>query len=266
MHKEDFGSLWIPTQVGNNASNTIDALLRGVPELATGQPAVVGAESAISRATIDSIIDLYIKEDAAAVKSTTYKNDALMKNLQLAAALAKTGLASGMAIGLDSGDYHSGGSSVITSRAAGQVWSQIAAFWRWAKTQKLDEDIVIIVSHDFSRTPFNTFLDSGTDIVTAQGTKKVFSPGTDHHLVMGMAIINGRIPKGRLGAVADTYTATGTRDLSGTPDTTIAPWKQMQVMGTLFMKLFPAEFPTAREVRKLWSSFKDEDVIDVLLR
>jgi hypothetical protein len=261
MHRARPGLATMSPTMADVAVASVDALVRGVPELRAGSSLLTDISSALSRASVDARINTL--DDAQGIIATPY-ND-LLQRLQLAAALAKTGLAQGMAIDLDGQDFHQGGSSVTTARSGAQIFAQLTVFWEWVKANGLQDDVLVIVSHEFTRTAYND--NSGpTNTVRFKGSDvAVESPGTDHQMAMGMVFINGRAPaRSRVGGIGDGYTVSGSATLDGVPDASIPAYTSLQLVGSMLLRCFDDVFPSARELRKYWPAFQERDQISIL--
>lgn len=269
---EKTGSSLIPGYFKSTFDGTHNYWSRGVPELSESSALVKEIRSAFSVSKANALIDLYMgNNDAREIKDRYSNYSSLRENFVLAAALAKTGFASGMDIRLASEDYHSGGSQVWTARSACQLWTQLTLFWKWIVAQGLANRVLVVVSHEFSRTRFNE--DTETISATINGqVREIVCPGTDHGLTAGMYLLNGRLPGGsRYGGILDTYDAAGAAALNAPPSESVSPATSLQVVGTAFMKCFPDAFRNEREplssrnLRTVFPFVTDEDVLLPLL-
>src|SRR5690606_39093229 len=128
-----------------------------------------------TRDNIDAMIDNDIgaNNDAQGIKDRAHNE--LLNSLKLAALLAKTGLAKGMAIDLDSQDFHYGtnssnnGSSIDTGRSGAQMFAQVRLFWEWIKANNMQDRVMVVMTHEFSRSPYNQSLGQPVT-VTYDGT------------------------------------------------------------------------------------------------
>jgi len=287
----------------------LDNLVRGHPEIKESNPLIQQINSAFSIENINKIITdarngvdsgvtdpaLSEAEKVKAARVSLYTGmDNLTSGLKLAAFLAETGVAKGMAIDLDGHDWHSGtglshqGSSVGTARTAAQMFAQIRLFWEWlgSRTGKnLQRRVLVVISHEFSRTPYNSFPfnfdgsrmvdDAGNPVfinygepieIYCKGVKHTIRvPGRDHWLsAHGTVFLNAGVPPAsRLGGIVDQYVAHGSRDLLGTPDPAVPGYTQLQLVGSMFMRLFPELFPDQRALRKIWPTMPEP--IDLLV-
>jgi hypothetical protein len=164
-----------------------------------------------------------------------------------------------MSINLLNEDTHEGGADQVTAQNTGGVWALVSLFWKWVNANSLQNDVMIIVSHDFSRTAYNSRW-SDNEVVDASGNnrKTVRIPGRDHDLSMGMMFINAGVPKsGRVGFITDTLTPVGTKDTKGTIDSSLTPYTSENMVGSMLMRVFPELYPTERMVRKHWPTFRE---------
>ena len=129
-----------------------------------------------------------------------------------------------MHIRLSSDDYHYGrsagnqGSSVATARRGGDLAAQLRLFWNWVQANKLEDDVMVVVTHEFSRSAYNKYMGKAEVPVMVNGEEvKILVPGVDHWFLMGMIFINGKVaPASRIGVIGDTYVAKATKDFAGT--------------------------------------------------
>lgn len=269
------------TQLNKNAAATsadvaavsadIDAytknLIRGVPEIAAGATITTDVTSSISLAAVQAVIDADVtnNNDGAAVKAAI--DTQLLEKLQLAAMLAKSKLAKGMAIDLLDQDIHDAtidnkSSSVLTARSGSQLWAQIRVFWDWVKTNGLEDDIMVIVSHEFTRSPYNPSTSTGETVMFNGVSTPVSGPGTDHHLLMGMVFINGKVPSaGRVGGIGDGYVAFGSSGFTGVPNSSLPSYTSTQLVGSMLMRCFDDIFVNDRVVKNFWTDFVPIDLV-----
>ena len=189
------------------------------------------------------------------------------ERLKLAAALIETQASSGIHINLPVHDYHSGGAHVRTARTGSMVWTQIAQFWTWVKTKGYQDDVLIIVANEFNRTPANASSESFNGIISSGNPagETIVSPGTDHHLSNGMVFINSKLPRAsRLGYIGDTFVPTGGK-LNGGPAPGTAPFTSLQLVVSVYMRVFPGVFPNYRAAREIWQPLKESDIIKELV-
>lgn len=272
IFQEKNGSSLIPGYFKSAFDGSHNYWSRGIPELAESTPLITGLRQALSVQRANALIDTHMGDNDAAEIKQRYNNfAALRENLVLAGALAKSGIASGMDITLPSEDYHEGGSQVWTARSACQLWSQLTLFWKWVQEQGMANDVLVIVSHEFSRTRFNGALREISATINGQ-VRQIECPGTDHGLTAGMYLLNGRLPGGsRYGGIIDTYDAAGSASLNGAPQASIPPATSLQVVATALLKCFPDVFRNEREpqstrnLRLVFPNIEDSDIIQPLL-
>jgi hypothetical protein len=157
-----------------------------------------------------------------------------------------------------------------TARVAGLYWLQLQLFWKWIVDQGLSEKVMVVVTHEFSRTPFNS-RNLKTMVSTNKGELEFNSPGTDHHPVNGLYFLSGKITQGhRYGGILDGYTAAGSASLNGTPSKEIAAPTTLQAVGTMLFRhwpefIYPGQEGSPRRVRSIWQKFEDSDLIAPLM-
>jgi hypothetical protein len=231
-----------------------------------------GLSAALSVENANASIDTYLgNNDGQGVKERYGNFGALRTNLILAGALAKTGLACGMDISLPGEDLHFGGSQVQTARSGAQLWVQLTLFWKWIIQQGLQDQVMVVVSHEFSRSRFNNSVRKET--ITVGGvSKEINCPGTDHGLTAGMYILNGKMPGGeRIGGVLSSYVPAGSATLGGPPKESIPAPSSLGVVSTALMVCYPEIFKNPREplstrnLRAVFPAIEDKDVIQPLL-
>ena len=273
IYREQFGTSIVPGHFQSTFDGTHKYWSQGVPELAETGTLVRGVRDAISVERANALIDTHMgNNDAKGVKDR-YSNFAVLReSLVLAGALAKSGLASAMSIDLPREDYHTGGSQVLTARSGGQLWTQLVLFWKWVIAQGLQDQILVAVSHEFSRTRFNDRVQRIPIIVN--GTQQeIVCPGTDHGLTAGMYLLNGKLPGGsRYGGILESYVAAGSSGLGTAPLASLPAATSQQAVGTALMTCFPDVFrnprepESARNLRVVFPTMEDSDVILPLLK
>lgn len=272
IQERNFDKMKISPEIRGSYSSSLKAVSQGIANV---DEKIAAIEQAISRARVDDYINLMadsagVKAEGTSRRDRGYENT-LLKKLQMAALLIENQLASGLSLGMDNQDFHGGGASVITARSSAQLWAQLTVFWEWVKSKGLQNDVMVVVSHEFSRTAYNGAKAAAVNVVYQDesgnpATKAVEAPGCDHHLSCGVVFINGRVPpKSRVGGIGDYYTAAGSKDLKGIADFDVPAYTTMQIVGTMMMRVWPDLFPTFREVRKIWPNFSEEDVISMLV-
>ncbi len=246
------GTVHINESLAGAAKYQIDTLTKGLPELAAASADTDGLRKMLGGDPLNQTI--LACADRQAIEAA--RNEKFREQLILAGTLAKTGLASGMTIEPLYEDAHSGGSDVISARKASAAWAYISLFWQWVKLQGLQDDVMIIVSQEFARSPYNK--DSMNLVVkdAAGGNLTVNAAGRDHGLSMGTMFINARVPNnGRIGMIGDNMAPQATKDAKGTVDTSKPPFTSVNIVGSMLMRVFDDLYPTERMVRKHWPDF-----------
>ena len=251
--------------IKESVSFYIDNLLAGVPEFASDSPLRTSIERAINRQTVQNAINNSSLPGGAVCdigRRNTELNDKTIANLQLAAGLIASGRAQGMLFSVGDHDHHAGGSAVHAPRSASGLFAAVQVFWQWVMAENKTDDVMVIISHDFTRTPANgKEMSNGVKITarTAGGTNEVnLAPhGNDHHSIMAMTFINGKVPTaGCIGGIHDNYTAFGSNNQNGVPNPMIPPYTSDTLVGTMLMRCFDDLFPNAAKVKE---TFKDFD-------
>ena len=265
IQEADLGSTPIPNKTKVSMNSAIKSLAQGINNIEEFE---TGIKAAINKENIESIINTMADKEGVKERLTAYQG--LLDNFQMAELLIEGKIASGMTMSLDNQDFHRGNAEVITARSAGCVWAMIANFWEWVKAKGLQDKVLICISHEFSRSPYNASRAPGAAIVTqnAQGVEEIINienPGRDHHISFGMTFINGKVPpKGRVGGIADTYVPSGSDDLKGIANPDIAAYSSTQLVGSMMMRVWDDIFPDYRAVRDFWPNFKEKDIIPLL--
>ncbi|MCB9228672.1 MAG: DUF1501 domain-containing protein [Deltaproteobacteria bacterium] len=244
------GSTKIIDSERQKIQNLMKILNEGFPEFDSHKESINSLKEALSDTNYADII-------TQNPDHTNIQMDDRFKNyLILAGSLAKTGLASGMTIPDGSQDLHNGGGDVDTARFAASRWALINLFWKWIKKQGMDQDMLIIVSHEFGRGAYN--LRSVEKSITDQNgqTKEMTVHGRDHGLGMGILFINKNVPSGaRFGAVAENLTPVPGTDFLAGYNPSAQAFTSSQLIGSMLMRIYPELFPTERDVRKHWPTF-----------
>lgn len=252
----------------------IDNLLAGVPEFAPNSPLRTSIERAINIEKVgDAINDSSLPGGAVCDFNlrdlNRDLNNEIIANLQLAAGLIASGRAQGMLFSVGNHDHHSGGSAVQTPRSATALFAAVQVFWKWVMAENKSDDVMVIISHDFTRTPANgKEMPNKVKITTrsASGTKDVnLAPhGNDHHSIMAMTFINSKVPPAScVGGIHDNYTAFGSNDQNGVPQPTIPPYISDTLVGTMLMRCFDDLFPNIDKTKETFKGF--DKPIDWLL-
>ena len=197
---------------------------------------------------------------------------ALTPKFQLAAALIESKQASAFAVHLDASDIHDGDSSGHEARYGAVVFSQIRNFWEWVMSKGLQEDVMVLVTQEFSRSPWalpknpgDPMRKYGSSVFHKGETKQIESWGTDHHLVAGVMALHGSFTEpARMGCVGDGYIPMAGSDLKGGSRAGL-PHTITEMVGSLMMRCFPNEFPDALAVHNVWFNFRDGSVLKPLV-
>lgn len=256
--KAKLGTVNLDAGLAGTAKYQIDTLTKGLPELSMASADTRALDLMLNGENLNKMI--LGCADRQAIEAE--RNEEFRAQLILAGTLAKTGLANGMTVAPLYEDAHAGGSDVISARKASAAWAYIALFWQWVKAAGLQDDVMIIVSQEFARSPYNK--DSMMlPVKDASGaTIQVNAAGRDHGLSMGTMFIHSKVPKnGRIGMIGENMAPQATRDLKGTVDASGAPYTSPNVIGSMLMRCFDDLFPTERMVRKHWPDFVPIDLI-----
>ena len=248
----------------------VSNLLAGAAEFAPDSPLRQNIADQITAAKLKDILSDTglpggdVCDVDAAAASQLASTAQLVDDLQLAAGLAATQRAKGMMLAWGDHDYHNHGSSLDTPRHAAVLFAAVNMFWQWVKAQNMQDDVLVVVSHDFSRTPYNSreityAQESDKPIIIAKAAGGTTTPhrfipvGNDHHPVMGMIFINGKVPAaGRIGGVSDNYTAFGSDDATGIPNFNTAPYTSDELIGTMMMRCFGDVFKDTQTLQQFF--------------
>jgi len=263
------GPSLLPAGFKTTFKGTMNSIIHGVQGISDDSPAVESIKKAFSADAINGKIDdIFNNDDAAGIKSVGSAN-ALMKQFVLAGSLISSSAAHGMVIQMPGEDRHSGGAEVFTSRIAGNLWTQLAIFWKWLESEKLQDRVTVVVTHEFTRTPWNRNA-IRAEIVRNGQTLTVNSPGRDHHPVNGLYVLSSKLKSGhRFGGIRDGFAASGSSSLGGAPNISVPAPTTQQALGTIFFTLFdelkhPGQANSARRVRAIWPTFSDTDMVGPL--
>lgn len=236
------------------ADYQLSTLTTGLKELNEATADIKSLKDAMADGMIRDLIKDCVEADQIFKEISKDSRDSLI----MAGILAKTGLANGMSLRMAGGDTHNTASDIESPRTAGANWALLSLFWKWIVAQKLQDDVLIVVSHDFSRSAYNGKIYEG-NVLDANGKNQTIkASGRDHSLAMGMMFINASVPKaGRIGMITDNMVPVATKDAKGTIDGSLAPYTAENIVGTMLWKVFPELFPTERMVRKHWQTFKE---------
>lgn len=244
----------------------VDNLIAGAPALAPGSALRRGIEAALSIDKVKAALNDTNLPGGAVCDVPSYllnskSSKQLIANLQLAAGLADSGLAKGMLLSFGDHDKHGGGSSSSTPRHGSILFAAVRLFWDWVVAQGLQDDVMVIVSHDFTRTVYNGKSNGSRTLKVRQANgiadAALTTKGTDHQQIMSMMFINGKVPPaGRIGAIADNYTAFGSQNTQGIPDTTIAPYTSDALVGGMLLRCYDDVFKNEAALKEFFPNFK----------
>ena len=241
---------------------SLEKLSKEIPGLDAG---FSEASAAITKAKIDA--ELTENPDGGAINAS-YQYEDIRNQFVLAATLIQSGAASGMAIKAADQDTHDprfGTAAIKTARSAGRIWSMLAVFWDWVKSKGYEDKVMVIVSHEFSRTASNgQSIGEKVHIKNGNSTSEIniTSFGTDHHPSFGMWFLNGRLQGGsRMGSMLDQMVVVGSSDLNGTPDPAKAAYTSTQIVANTLLTAWPELFVDQREMRNIWPNFGENDIL-----
>jgi hypothetical protein len=237
----------------------LDKLVSGVSGFSTGSELYTSVSQKINLTAANQMImnEIGAANDANGCVHPSFALNGLSDKLHLAAMLAKSGLAHGMSFGLEGEDHHFGnggdqtGSTIGTARRGAQLWAHLRLFWDWITEQGLQDDVLVIVSHDFTRSSYNSIIGAPVTIKANGADVSIRVPGTDHSLTMGMVFLGGKVPCSRIGIVGDHNSAKATSDLAGTVATGPA-FTSDQLVGSMLMRVFDDVVKDFDTVKKVW--------------
>lgn len=240
----------------SNIKYTLDTLQNGFDGYTTGDADYKSLEAAMSSAKLAGILgDLTEGTQNILRKGSLLSDRTFRDQLILAGMLAKKSTSTGMSIQIGGGDLHQGGSDVTTANSAAKLWAQISQFWTWVKDNNLDDKILLIVTHEFGRTPYNNSV-RDMDVYNGSNNVSVKSYGRDHSLLTGMVFLNRNVPSGRVGGMGIGHTPLGSKGLNGIISPDIEGYKSVDVLGSLFMRLFSKKLAgDDRQLREYWNNF-----------
>jgi hypothetical protein len=262
----------LPDSVRATFESTIQTAYMGVPALDEADPRVVAARAAINVTELDASIRRRLGDnpETTAILADAGLKNAVVSKLQLAAILATTGVSPGMAMALPAEDRHAGGSQIQTARVSAVMWAGLTLFWSHIKAAGMQSKCLVIVTHEFSRTPWNRNFLPYTMTHNGKSLQVDFH-GTDHHPVNGVYLLSGKFSRGgRLGGVQDGYAAGGGADFGTGPSSSIAAPTTLAAVGSALMAVFPDQFrhpgqrDSGRVVRSLWPGFADEQILQAI--
>ena len=233
----------------------LDTLTKGLPELNDIEGDLASIEGKFTQANFNAL-----KADMQDANNIGY-DYSFRNNLILAGIMAKSGAASGMTLRLGGDDFHFGGADVVTARRAAAKWIHLVLFWQWIRQQGLDQDVTIIVSHDFGRSPFNNKYSDHT-IQSENGNQLIRCPGRDHGLHFGMLFINKNVPSGgRIGNVTDNFISFPAKDAVGGFDENASPHLANHLVGSMLMRIYPDLFPNVASITEFWRDFRTVEAL-----
>jgi hypothetical protein len=260
----------------DNIRSTIEATIttsyEGIPEIEPSNPLVMAAISAINEASIRATIQNFMgnNPETDIILADSNHIRSIANQFQLAGILAVTGVSPGMAMsGGGNEDRHFGGSQVATARVATVMWAGLVTFWNFIRSQNLQNRCLTIVTHEFTRTPWNRHM-MEMEVVHNNVPKTIVSRGTDHMPINGLYLLSGKFPSARFGGIVDGFAAGGSKDLGTGPQLGIAAPSTLASVGTAMMAVFPEVFRhpgqpySGRVVRELWPNFADSLIVQPL--
>ena len=267
----------------------IEAAVRGVAEVGPGSSIETSVTAAINADNVRSQIDTLPlgEKESREVKGLISSN--LINQLQLAAALIRSRLGAGMSIGLSGDDYHrpsvstatrtdnsgsaysievGGGAETTTARRGSAAWAAIRLFWNYVQSLGMADKVIVICSHEFTRTAANKNTQKHSVFVpngSGESEQLVDIYGKDHQPVAGYQIITGAFPgQKRFGTVADSFAAGASKDALGTIDLESPAYNSRDLVGSFLYKFAPELFPRAeRDVRLYYGP--DYEPIDLII-
>ncbi len=247
------------------------ALYGGAPtDIQANSPLILSVDAAMTRTKVNEKIDTYIGDnnDGTEIKQDALFNEfnQMFEKLKLAAIMAKSGLGYGIDIhshyNQDFHDAASTSSSVHTARSAALVYAMVSVFWDWVRANDLQDDILVVITHEFGRTPYNQTNAAGrTDSVIVDGVPtSIPSKGTDHGTGAGYLFINGKVPAGkRFGAMSDFSNVFGSAASGiGLPDASIQAYTSTDLVGSMLLRIWGDKFIDKAFMRQFWGDFTTE--------
>ncbi|MDD9952320.1 MAG: hypothetical protein OXT67_12220 [Zetaproteobacteria bacterium] len=225
--------------------------------------------SKMNTSAIEQIYSYLPSREATEIAKTNNVGD----TLAFAGALAKSGFANGMSFDVGGfSDQHAGGSDADSARTGARLFSSLTILWQWIIEQNMQDEVMIMVSHDFSRTPYNnsrTNLDTVKSITRPEDNRSelVNCPGRDHNLTFGTVFIHGKAGHNgqamKLGAVGEGYNPFGSRDIRGTIDYNAPALRTESLVCSMLMRCYPELFPDMRLTQRIWRNFNEP--LDMIL-
>lgn len=269
----DKSPLRLPENIVKSASNGLLSLNRGIPGIdpAHGDVSaqnwwqdVQSALTTLSNANQMADLQGVLTENPICPGANQKPN--LLTRLELAAALIETQAAAGMTISAGPNlDQHDGGGAVDAARAGAMTWACITRFWQWVQSKGYDDDVLVVVSHEFGRTGSNGHAGKS---FTIPGVGQVNAFGTDHSVATGYILINGKLPgEQRVGGMtlSGGNLPFGQASLLAEPSSQIKPYTSMSLMGSVLMRVYDDVFPDWRSIKSYWGGFSEDKVISFLL-
>jgi hypothetical protein len=240
------------------------------PELVNGSPLITNVENFINQAEINKVIDSDIgpDDDGEAIKGTFSRQADVFEGLKTAAVLAKSGLGKGVSMKCGGNhDMHNsitnptiGTADIQSARDAAMVYAMIVKFWEFINANNLQDDVLVIVNHEFGRSAYRELESADTPMeskVFHEGNGlNVLSKGTQHTSHAGYYFLNGRLPgKSRIGAVGDNHSAFASDDARGLANVNMPAYLSTDIVPTVLMKAFPDNFNDIQLMRNYWQEF-----------
>ena len=260
------GPSLLPANFKTTFEGTVGSIINGIEGISESDAAVVSASREFSTTKVRSEIIRHFSSNDAQGIIDAQGSTQLSQQLILAATLAASSAAHGMVIQMPGQDRHFGGSDINTARTAGNLWTQLTQFWKWLESEKIQDRVTIIVSHEFSRSAWNGKVTRG-QIERNGNMVEIASPGRDHHTINGLYVLSTRLPQGaRYGGIRNGFTGAGARSLNTPPDGSVSAPTTQQALGTIFHTLFdqfkhPGQPDSGRRLREIWPTFKDTDLL-----
>lgn len=228
-------------------------------------------KAALSAAMVEGGEDLGLKGTLAQADGRKGNYVSFLESLQLAGLLAATGQANGLTLSAPDGhDSHGGGACVDDAQSSAILMACLQIFWKWVVAKGLNKRVMVIVSSDFSRSPFNA--NKADRKIWVNGTETTIqSRGTDHWPVVYTLILSGSLIPGRVGTFLDAGSACGTKGRDGAPAPDIPAYTSTQVVASAFLKAWPELWrgrPVAngwRAIKEVWPDFEESDVLEEML-
>lgn len=276
-HTAEYSSNYIQNHYRNGlaVANAHSAYLKSISKGLNGIEGFTTAQKELEAAlTKQRLLDLMSHLPATEAEEVYKSRVGFLSQMQLAGAMAASKFANGMTIFLNGGDQHSGGAEVDAGRLGGNIMGTLRLFWDWVVSRNLENEVMVAVSHDFSRSPYNSLRSNNETIRKVylpdggKGTETVVNcPGRDHNITFGLAILHGQAGANgtgiRLGNTGDGYNPFPTSDLKGSLNYNGDGYRTEDLMCSMLMRCYPDLFPDFRLTKRVWRSF--EKPIDLIL-